>query len=118
MNSTICQIVRWAARATALFIAASFFAFAVGEPAGSLGAIHPREWVGMILLLGAVVAMLLAWKWEFPAALISLIALGAFAAVVRIHRFDVLVVAAIPNLLYLLDWKLRGHYAPPISKAG
>jgi hypothetical protein len=111
----ICSLLRWAARGTALLIAAGFFAFAVGEPlSSSLEPIHFRDGVGMAFLLGAVAAMLLAWKWEFPAALISVFALGAFAAVVHMRRYDVLSIAAVPNVLFLLDWKLRrlGHTLP------
>lgn len=118
MPPIIKTIIRWAARGTALLIAATFIAFAVGEPAGSLRVIQLREWVGMVLLFGAVAGMLLAWKWEFPAALISLFALGAFAAVVHVHRYDVLIIAAIPNILFLLDWKLRRPHATRISTAG
>jgi hypothetical protein len=69
--------------------------------------VKKRERVGMALLLGAIAGMLLAWEWEFPAALISLFALEAFAAVVHMNRYDVLAVAAIPNVLFLLDWTLR-----------
>ena len=61
----------------------------------------------MALLLGAIAGVLLAWEWEFPAALISLFALEAFAAVVHMNRCDVLAVAAISNVLFLLDWTLR-----------
>jgi len=107
MSPLIEAIVRWTARGSALFITAIFLAFVAGEPAGSLKAIHFREWVGMVLLVTAVVAMLLAWKWELAAALVSLFALGAFAAVAHMQRYDVLFVAAIPNILFLLDWKLR-----------
>jgi hypothetical protein len=60
----------------------------------------------MVLLFGAVAAMLLAWRWEFPAALVSLFALGGFAAVVHMRRYDVLLIAASPNLFFLIDWKL------------
>ena len=116
MSPIINSIVRWAARGTAILIAAGFLAFVVGEPAASVQAIAFREGVGMALLLGAIVAMLLAWKWEFPAALISLFALGAFAAVVHMPRYDVLTVVAIPNILFLLDWKLRHFHPGPISK--
>ena len=116
MPPFITLIVRWAARGTAILIAAVFLAFVLGEPAGSLSAIHSREWVGIVLLVGAIAAMLLAWKWEFPAALISLFALGAFAAVIHMRRYDVLIVAAIPNILFLLDWKLRHLHAGPIPK--
>ncbi|HYL87036.1 MAG TPA: hypothetical protein VE263_22625 [Candidatus Angelobacter sp.] len=111
MFATVSLILRWIARIAAVLIAATFFAFVVGEPVGSLRAIHGREWVGMVLLFGCIAAMLFAWKWELPAALISLLALGAFAAVVHMNRYDVLVVAAIPNLLFLLDWKLRRLHA-------
>jgi len=116
VSPVICSGVRWAARATAILIAAGFFAFAIGEPSGSLEAIHAREWVGMVFLLGAVTAMLLAWKWEFPAALISIFALAAFAAIEHMQRYDVLLVAAVPNFLFLLDWKLRRIGHTPISK--
>ncbi|HXW57798.1 MAG TPA: hypothetical protein VEJ67_18745 [Candidatus Cybelea sp.] len=117
MSQIICSIVRWAARAGAVVIAGGLLVFAMGQPAGSLGAIRFRDWVGMALLFGAVAAMLIAWRWEFPAALISVFALGAFAAVVHVHRYDVLVVAAIPNFLFLLDWKLRSHgWADPTAK--
>lgn len=107
MPLTVNWFVRWTARVTAVLLTIGFLAFAAAEPMGTLRAIHLREWVGMVLLLAAIAAMLLAWKWEFPAALISLFALGAFAAVVHMRRYDVLLVAAIPNLLFLLDWKLR-----------
>ena len=117
MSPIALSVARWTARVTAVVIASVFLAFVLGEPRGSLWGIHPREWAGMLLLFGGIVAMLLAWKWEFPAALISLFALGAFAAVVRIERYDVLAVIAIPNILFLLDWKLRRLHSTPIAKA-
>jgi hypothetical protein len=118
MPLIICSIIRWAARGSAFLIAAGFLAFVIGEPVGSLRIIQFREWVGMVLLFGAVAAMGLAWMWEFPAALISLFALGGFAAVVHIHRYDLLIIAAIPNILFLLDWKLRHFRSTRISTAG
>jgi len=118
MSPIVCTVIRWVARCTAVLIAAGFLAFAIGEPAGPLNIIRPREWVGMVLLFGAVIAMVLAWKWERSAALISMFALAAFAAVVHIRRFDVLLIAAIPNLLFLLDWKLRHLRLRRIPKAG
>jgi uncharacterized membrane protein YoaT (DUF817 family) len=111
MWSMVSLIIRWIARIAAVLIAATFFAFVVGEPKGSLRTIHAREWIGMVLLFACIAAMLAAWKWELPAALVSLFALGAFAAVVHMNRYDVLVIAAIPNLLFLLDWKLRRFHA-------
>ena len=76
MLRKVDSVVRWTARVAALAIALIFFMFVLGEPKGPLPGIHSREWAGMILLFGAIAAMVLAWKWEFPAALISLFALG------------------------------------------
>jgi len=117
MSPILSSIVRWTARVSAVLIAAVFLAFVVGEPVGSLRGIHFREWIGMVLLFGGITAMLLAWKWEFPAALISLFALGAFAAVVHMNRYDVLAIVAIPNVLFLIDWKLRRFHSTLTSKA-
>jgi uncharacterized membrane protein YoaT (DUF817 family) len=108
----INSIVRWTARVTAAAIALLFLMFVIGEPQGSLRSIAPRDWVAMVLLFGAMAAMVLACKWEFPAALISIFALAAFAAVVHINRYDVLLFLALPNLLFLLDWKLRRPHRP------
>jgi len=118
MRAIICSIIRWAARGTALLMAAVFLAFVMGESGDSLRFIQFREWVGMVSLFGAVTGMLLAWKWEFPSALISLLALGAFAAVVHMRNFGVLVIAATPGILFLLDWKLRRFHCTPIPTAG
>lgn len=118
MYTIVCLIVRWTARGTGLFIAALFLAFIVVEPVGSLRAIQFREWVGMVLLFGAVVGMLMAWQWEFPAALISLFALGAFAVVVHMQNYAVMAIAAVPNLLFLLDWTLRRSHSTRISATG
>jgi len=71
----------------------------------------------MVLLFGAVAGMLLAWKWELPSALISLFALGVFAAVVHMRNYEVLAIGALPNILFLLDWKLRRPHSTPISTA-
>lgn len=117
MSPKLYSIVRWTARVTAVFIATVFLAFVFGEPRGPLPAIHSREGIGMVLLFGAITAMLLAWKWEFPAALISIFALGAFAAVVHINRYGVLAILAIPNVLFLLDWTLRRFHSIVTPKA-
>jgi len=116
MPVSINSVVRWTARVTATLVAVGFVVFAVGEPLDSCLSLSFREWSGMVLLLAAVAAMPLAWKWEFPGASISLFALGAFAAVVHVNRFDVLAIAAIPNILFLMDWKLRRVHSEPLPK--
>jgi len=117
MAPCVTSIVRWAARLTALAIGALFLAFVVGEPRGPLPGVLTREFAGMLLLFGVIAGMLLAWKWELPAALISLFALGGFAAVVHLNGYDVLAILAIPNVLFLVDWKLRRLHSLPITKA-
>jgi len=117
MPPIINSIVRWTARVGAILIAATLLTFALGEPAGPLSAIGLRDWAGMTLLFGAIAAMLLAWKWELTASLISLFALAAFAAVVHVRSYEVLILFAAPDILFLLDWKLRSIHPAPISKA-
>jgi hypothetical protein len=113
----VVSVIRWTARGTAALIAIGFVVFALGEPMDLSMSLGFREWTGMVLLLGAVAAMLLAWKWEFPGALISLLALVAFAVVVHMRRYDVLAIAAIPNVLFLVDWMLRRLHHEPLAKA-
>ena len=114
MPPIVCSIVRWVARGTGLLIAAGFLPCRRGARGFSAG--HPlsgMDWDGTVL--GVVAGMVLAWKWEFPSALISLFALGAFAAVVHMQNYEVLAIAAIPNILFLLDWKLRRAHSTRIS---
>ena len=89
-----------------------------GEPVESLRAIHLREWLGMIFLFTAMGTMLLAWKWEFPFALLSIFSLAAFTAAVHMNNYVVVAIIALPNILYLLDWKLRRLGSSPISGTG
>ena len=107
MSPLINSVVRWAARLTASLLVLGFFVIAIGEPRSYLSAIHPGEWVGMVFLLVAVLGMLFAWKWELQGALISVFALAAFVAVIQMNRYAIILVAMIPDFLFLIDWKLR-----------
>jgi hypothetical protein len=116
MPPKIESTMRVAARASAVLIAACYAAFAIGETTRPFQALTLQEGAGMVLLFAAIVAMLFAWTWELPGALISLAALASFGLVVHMRRLDVLAIAAIPNILFLIDWKLRRSHAAPISK--
>lgn len=109
--SAIKFVARWGARLTASVLALGFFAIAIGEPRSYLSATQAREWVGMVFLLVAVLGMLFAWKWELQGALISLFSLAAFVAVIHLSRYAIILVAMIPDFLFLIDWKLR-HQSP------
>jgi hypothetical protein len=101
--------VHWAARCFALLVTASFLLILAGEfiSPHSVPPAHWREWTGIVLLIAAIIGMLAAWKWELPGALVSLLALLAFVPVVGLHRFDVVAFAAIPSILFLVDWDLH-----------
>jgi len=100
---------RWAARVSSILIVGTFLYFLAGEmidphsgpPSGF------REWAGIALLIASVASLVVAWKWELPGAAVSLATLTAFVFVVRMNRYDVVAIAAIPGLLFLLDWTLR-----------
>ena len=119
MLQIIFPAIRWTARLAALLVAGVFLSFVLGEFT------HPhsgpptqlREWAGILLLTSATVGIVLAWKWELPGALLSLAALAAFIPVARIHRYDVVAVADIPGVLFLLDWLLR-HFGRRVQTIG
>jgi hypothetical protein len=112
MSPILISIIRWAARLTASVLALGFFVIAIGEPKSYLSATQAWDWVGMVFLLVAVLGMLFAWKWELQGALISVFALAAFVAVIHLNRYAIILVAMIPDFLFLIDWKLRRHQAP------
>lgn len=103
------MILRWTARLSALLVAGMYLLLLAGEiftphsgpPSGW------REWTGIALMAVAVLAPLLAWKWELPGALLSLAALAAFVAVVHFRNYGVLWVMAMPGVLFLLDFALQ-----------
>ena len=113
MTGQLADLIRWIARLSALLVASLFVALALGEiliphsdPPGSL-----REWTGIALFSVACLSVLLGWKWELQAALISLAALTAFALIVQTNRYEPLAIAAVPGLLFLTDWFMRHHPA-------
>ncbi len=114
----LISVIRWTARCASILIALTFIAFVVGEVPNSTSLPNLRDWIGMTLLIAAILGLLCAWKWEFPAALISLFAIAGFVAATNMRRFDVVAIAVIPNLLFILDWKLRHSHFGAIPKAG
>jgi hypothetical protein len=101
--------ITWAARILSLFVVGAFLFLLAGEflDPHSGPPTTFREWAGIVLFVGSVMSLLVAWKWELPGAVVSLVALITFVFVVRMRRFDIVVIAAIPGLLFLVDWFLR-----------
>jgi len=98
--------VRWLARLTSVGIAGTFVLLMIGEFVSphSGPPTHFIEWFGIALMVTAVVATVLAWRWELPCALIALAALASFVALIRMNRYGPIYVAALPNLLFIIDW--------------
>lgn len=105
------KFVHWAARVLALLVAGFCLYLFLGEVIAphSRAPVGFAEWGVIALLVIVVIGMLLAWKWELPGAMLSLVALAIWAALVPLHRFpDIVVLLAAPGLLFLSDWAL--HY--------
>ena len=108
----VLSTVRWAARGAALVVAGGFFMLVFGEIASphSGPPTHLREYAGIALLTFVIIAMLSAWKWELPGALLSLVALAVWTYLVRMQRYDVVAVIAMPGILFIGDWLLRTRH--------
>jgi hypothetical protein len=87
-------------------VAAIYVVFAASNllAAEAAGPAAFREWLGIALLSTACLSLLLAWRWELIGAVVSLIALTAFAVVIQLPQPWVLAVIALPSVLYVLDW--------------
>jgi hypothetical protein len=109
MPESFFGATRWLARSAALLVAGAYLLLVAGEvlTPHSGPPTHLREWAGIALLSAAVAGMMLAWKWELPGALISLASLAVFVPLVHMRRYDVVAIAAVPGILFLLDWALR-----------
>jgi hypothetical protein len=109
MSEKPLTILRWTARLSGLFVAGCYALLVAGEilHPHSGPPTHFNEWLGIFLFSLASAAMLGAWRWELPGAVVSLSAIAAFAAVIPMRVQGVLIVAAVPGALFLADWLLR-----------
>ena len=106
MSSVPHTALRWAPRFASLLLGGGFLLLLAGEivTPHSAPPASTREWTGIVLCSVACLAPLACWRWPAQGAAVSLAALSAFAAVVNFSRYDVLLVMAVPALLFLLDW--------------
>ena len=114
MGRLVLPVIHWGARCAAVLVVVTFLLLLAGE-FGSPQSGPPtrlREWAGIVLLLAAIIGMLAGWKWELPAALLSLLTLAAFVKVAEMRRYDVVAFAAIPGMLFLADGLLRHKRSP------
>jgi len=111
MPNLFPTFVHWAARGLALLVAGFCLYLFLAEVIAphSRAPVGFTEWGQIALLVTVVVGMLLAWKWELPGAVVSLLALATWATLVPLNRFpDIIVLLAAPGLLFISDWAL--HY--------
>jgi len=110
--SLFLSVLHWTARLAALVVAGGFIFLVVGEflsphsrPPSSIS-----EWTGIILLTVTCIGMLMAWRWEVAGAVISLVALVAYALMIRIGHHGVLFVLAAPGILFMVNGLLRHRH--------
>ena len=111
--SVILPVIRWTARLFGLAVTVVFILFMIGEFTQP----HPHPpttlqgWTGPILLSFVCLGMTLAWFKEMSGAVLSIVALFAYANHIRFHPPGpfVLILPAIPPVLFVLDWLLRRH---------
>lgn len=104
-------LVRWIARILSGLIVLFFGFFLVAHLLGDQGqASRPLVWGDYVILATLVVslvALMLAWRWEFAGAIIALVAILACAVV----NWRILVspglLIPITSFLYLLSWRFR-----------
>ncbi|HUQ91786.1 MAG TPA: hypothetical protein VM120_08895 [Bryobacteraceae bacterium] len=117
MPTYVPFLLRWGARLSTIFVAGTFALMISGE-LFSRQAAFPREfreWTGVSLLVLACAGMVLAWKHERSGAMLSLASLAAFGLLIPIRQTEVLMVAAVPGTLYLLDWAVRRSLGGPVT---
>src|SRR5581483_6732618 len=109
MPSKLLLVIRWMARSSAILLAGTLLVFAIGEivtPHSGPPTLI-REWIGLALTGFWLIGMLLGLRWELLGGLISLCSLIAFVCVINVSGYGVIFIAAIPAMLFLLDWALR-----------
>ena len=111
-------VIRWGARGAGLLVIGLFLYLLAGEllnphsgPPSTF-----REWAGIALFACSMAGMLLAWKWELTGAVLSLITLAVFTVVVRMTRYDIVAIAAVPGILFVGDWVVRRFERPEASR--
>jgi hypothetical protein len=109
--SVFLAALRWLARLSGLVVAGGYVLMVIGDvsqphsgPPSTL-----IEWTGIVLMTATCAGMLIAWRWELPGAVISLVSLLAFTLLIRMGHHAVLIVLAAPGVLYMADWLLRRH---------
>jgi hypothetical protein len=100
-------VLHWTARLCGLVIAGAYLLIVLGDfsQPQATGPSTFLEWAGVVLMTTACLALLVAWRWEWQGAAVSLSALGLVAFLIRgSNTFHLaLLMMALPGMLYAAD---------------
>ncbi|MBL8231108.1 MAG: hypothetical protein JNL98_21630 [Bryobacterales bacterium] len=107
MSAFLSVGLKWLARFSALALAGLFLFFAFGEFRNRSHPPQGLEWVSLALLAIACFAPVFAWKWELPAAIVSLSSLILFVLMEQFSNLPVATLVAVPSILSTMDWTVH-----------
>lgn len=107
MSAFLSVGLKWLARFSALALAGFFLFFAFSELRARSGPPQGSEWISLTLLAIACFAPIFAWKWELPAAIVSLSSLVLFVLVEQFSNLPVATLVAVPSILCAMDWTVH-----------
>jgi len=113
MNTKLlATIFRWIARVIGTVLVGLTLILAIGEGVPNLFTQPVVIQIGFLALALVVSGILLAWRWEFPGGIMSLVGWVLFILAERVHwqhsLFFILLV--VPSLLFLGSSFLRRYY--------
>lgn len=119
VTSSFATILRWSARVLSGIIVLFWGFFLLAHLFGDAGSpSRPLIWADYLMLAAIVVAVIglaVAWKWELPGAIVTLIAFGIVAAVNwRVVIFPGTLIPIVA-LLFLASWWI--HRSPRTGDA-
>ena len=105
--SVTLLVLHWTARLCGLVVAGAYLLIVLRDLSQphATGPSTFLEWASIVLMTTACFALLVAWRWEWQGAAVSLIALALVAFLIRgSHTFHLaLLVMALPGMLYASD---------------
>lgn len=118
-TSSFATILRWSARVLGgvivLFWGFFLLAHLFGEAGSSSRPLIWADYLSLGALIAAIISLAMAWKWELPGAIATLIAFGIVAAVNwRVAIFPGTLIP-ITAFLFLASWWL--HRSPQTDDA-
>jgi len=108
----LATIFRWTARVMGTVLVGLTLILAIGEGVPNLFTQPFVIQLGFLALTLVVSGILLAWRWEFPGGIMSLVGWVLFILAERVHWQHSLffILLGVPSLLFLGSSFLRRYY--------